>query len=106
MELQIPGLKFEILTRFHRLQDCGRAAIRRLQIKECVAVSALYKTASIKAYGKKGITTLRLVENQIIFVLAGENAPREIEDEEQLEEILSLLPGPSGSNTHPAASSN
>lgn len=87
---------------FSKLQDCARAAIRQLQLKDFHAVSALYKLTGTKVFNRKRVRTLRVIENQIIVYLIGEQTPRE--DVEHLNEIMGMLPSTSGVPPKPGTS--
>lgn len=91
MEILNPELKFDVLERFLRLQNIGRAALRLLQVKDCVDLAHLYKKLGSKIYGRKGIKSFRLVDNQIILPLVNGDRLVEIEEQEQLDEIIAQL---------------
>lgn len=68
-------LKYEIFNKFGKLQCSGRAAIRVLELKDCVEIGAFYKIVGKLTYGRKGI---RVLENQILIHLFSEEQPREL----------------------------
>lgn len=85
------ALKIEIITGSARLQDSGRAAFRRLEVRDSVTVSDFYKVVKGKLLGKKGIRSARLIHDQIMVHISGEQTPREINSETQLAELLEAL---------------
>lgn len=58
----------------------------------CREVSSLYKTVMQKVYGRKGITSIKLADNQILVYLVGEVNPHEISHIAEIDVIVDSLP--------------
>lgn len=96
VEAKSAGLKFDVLTKFLRLAECDQAAVNTLTVKDSNEAADLYKVVKTRLFGRKGLHFVKIVHDQVVVHLIGEENPREIEEEDQVDQILQMIPQISG----------